>query len=112
MKIFRLSETYEFYIDPVEYSKLVRIEIFKSTDVPCTLRGRVWLQSTYNLYPTFINLEKNSHNQVFSSDQINQEITLSVATSPDWVTGVETDDEKAFFNEVYLSVCKFFTLEQ
>jgi hypothetical protein len=107
LKIFRLFETYEFYIDSVEDSKLVRIEIFKSTDAPCTLRVRVWVQSTYNLYPTFINFEKNSHDQVFSSDQLNQEITLSVATSPDWLTGVEIDDEKAFFNEVYLSVCNF-----
>lgn len=108
LKLFRLSEVYEFYADPVEHEKLVRIEIFKSMDASCSLRTRVWLQNTYNLYPTFINCEERSHDNIYSSDQINQEITLLVATSPDWLTGVEISDEKIFFNEIYSSVCKFF----
>lgn len=112
LKIFRLSEVYEFYVDSVEYTKLVRIEIFKSTDASCALRTRVWLQNTYNLYPTFINCEENYHNKIYSSDQINQDITISIAASPDWLTGVEIYDEKTFFNEIYSSVSKFLASNQ
>jgi hypothetical protein len=77
-------------------------------------RARVWIQNTYNLYPTFINTGTQGEDlkQTHSSDQICTEITLLVAEDSEWITGVKSKNAKEFFNLVLEKTIDFFVKNQ
>lgn len=110
MRIFRLVNSYEFYIDLNVEEKLIRIEIFEAIDESLVFRARVWHQNTYNLYPTFLNLGKSGEDlhRTYSSDYLNVDITATVSDSPEWLTGISLPSEKQFFDMVRANVISFF----
>ncbi|GAB6140616.1 hypothetical protein JCM14076_13450 [Methylosoma difficile] len=110
MRIFRLIGSYEFFVELSNEKKLVRIEIFEDINENFVFRTRVWLQNIYNLYPTMLNLGQNAEylKQLYSSEHLNVEITLSIADSPEWLTGISFDCEKEFFDIVRSNVMAFF----
>lgn len=107
MNIFSLKEVFEFFVNTGEDEKLVRIEIFESNDNDGIFRMRVWFQDTYNLYPTFLNIGKATHDWVYASEIINQEISLAVAPIPEWLTGIRYPDIKSFYDDVYKRVHQY-----
>ncbi|MFN8756754.1 MAG: hypothetical protein ACK5YB_14585 [Burkholderiales bacterium] len=102
MTLFRLSGTYEAFVGSEGSQRLVRIEVLVSLKDHEIYRARVWVQSTYNLYPTFLNLGKDGADlkQVHSSDQLNAEITSLIADDPSWATGIACSSEQAFLDQV------------
>lgn len=109
MRIFRLVNSYEFYIDLAVDEKLIRIEIFEAADESLVFRTRVWYQNTYNLYPTFLNLGQNGEDlhRVYSSDYLNVDMTATIADSPEWLTGISFPSEKKFFEMIRANVIAF-----
>ena len=80
----------------------VRMEIFKALEDEPLYRARIWMQNTYNLYPTFMNTDDNGddlHN-VHSSDQIDMEITTLIAEDPELITGKYYASESDFVDYV------------
>lgn len=110
MEIFHLVESYEFFIEYARDKKLVRVEIFESLGKRGLFRTRAWIQNTYNLYPTFVNMGAHGDDlrQVHSSDQLNMEITTLVAETPDWITGVHMSDKESFLTRIQQRVVEFF----
>lgn len=111
MKIFQLLEVYEFFANPDGKNNLVRIEIFEASDESCLFRARIWLQTTYDLHPTFISPHKDDA-RVFSSDQLNQDITLLLADDPSWLTGCRFTNKKIFFDKIFENVRGFFVTKK
>jgi hypothetical protein len=71
----------------------------QSMESPKKLRARAWEQSTYNLYPTFANPADfdAASSKLWSSDQINREITVLLSDDPtDLVLGKEWESEAEY----------------
>jgi len=86
--LFKLVSTCELFICLDGTDRPVRIEIF---------RARVWLQNTYDVHPTFVNNGGNAEfDTIYSSDQIDMEITSLIAESPTLMTGQRYLSEDAF----------------
>jgi len=100
--LFTLSTTYELLLDFNDTSRPVRIEVFRSIENPNIYRARVWDQNTYNLYPTFANIDSKDglQNKMLSCDEINREITTIVAEDPSLITGKEYPAEEEFVEYV------------
>lgn len=98
MEFFKQTSTYEVFLPVGGSSQLLRIEIFKSTTDANIFRARIWMQSTYNLYPTFMNIADDGSDlhRIHSSDQLNSEITSAVADDPSLMTGKRYDNEDQF----------------
>lgn len=100
--LFKLVSTYELFLALGATERPVRIEVFQSISDNDIYRARVWLQTTYNLYPTFLNSGRKGedlHN-THSCDQLNAEITTLIAESPDLLTGKRYRREKDFVDYV------------
>lgn len=100
--LFKLISIYEVILTLGTVERPVRIEIFRSVNGDSIYRARIWVQNTYNLYPTFINTGHNGedlHN-VHSSDQIDMEITSLIAEDPELITGKHFSSEDGFLNYV------------
>ena len=100
--LFTLSTTYELLLEFKDTSRPVRIEVFRSVENPNIYRARVWDQNTYNLYPTFVNIDSEDglQNKMLSCDEVNREITNIVAKEPTLITGKEYPGEKEFVEYV------------
>jgi hypothetical protein len=107
--VFELRGTYELIADYKHTIRPIRIEVFRSLEDEQIYRARVWEQSTYNLYPTFANIapEGGIKNKIFSSDQVNREITLLIAEDPTLITGMECSSEGAFLEYIKDLVAKY-----
>jgi hypothetical protein len=107
--LFRLVSTYELFLPPGTTERLVRIEVLQSLSDNDVYRARVWLQTTYNIYPTFLNTGgkgEDLHN-THSSDQLNAEITTLIAESHDLLTGKRCTSEKDFADYVSSRVMQY-----
>jgi len=100
--MFSLSATYEMLLEFKDTSRPVRIEVFRSAENENIFRARVWDQNTYNLYPTFANIESEGglQNKMLSCDELNREITTIVAEDPTLISGKEYSSEEAFVKYV------------
>ena len=98
MEFFKQTSTYEVFVPVGDSNQLLRVEIFKSNTDANIFRARIWVQSTYNLYPTFLNISDDGSDLhlIHSSDQLNSEITPAVANDPSLITGKRYDDEDQF----------------
>lgn len=98
MEFFKQASAYEVFLPGGDSSQLLRVEIFKSITDANIFRARIWVQSTYNLYPTFMNIADDGSDlhRVHSSDQVNSEITSVVADDPSLITGKRYDNEDQF----------------
>ncbi len=98
MNLFKLTSTYEHFLPVGNNSQLVRIEIFRSAADLNIYRARIWIQNTYNLYPTFMNTsnEGGDLHCLHSSDQLNSDITSVVAEDPSLITGIQFENENQF----------------
>ena len=83
-------------------SRPVRIEVFHSIENKNVFRARIWDQTTYNLYPTLANIEKEGglQNKMISCDELNREITIMLAEDTTLITGKEYASEKEFVEHV------------
>jgi len=110
MRIFRLLASYEFFVGSSKEENLIRVEIFEAIGEAQIFRTRVWLQNLYNLYPTMLNFGRNAGDlhRFHSSEHLNAEITLSIADSPDWITGISFLSEAKFLEAIQASVLVFF----
>lgn len=111
MRIFRLVESYEFFLEQAADKKLIRVEVLEAINEYRVYRARVWLQNTYNLYPTFLNLGPHGEDlrQVHSSDQLSMEITTLIAETPEWITGIQSKSAKDFFDFVLERIIALFS---
>lgn len=101
-KLFKLVSTYEVMVTLSTIECPVRMEIFKTLEGESLYRARIWVQNTYNLYPTFMNTDGNGedlHN-VHSSDQIDMEITTLIAEDTELITGKYYASESDFLDYV------------
>jgi hypothetical protein len=96
--LFRLISTYELFFPPGSTERLVRIDVLQSVSDNKMYRARVWRQTTYNLYPTFLNTGNKGEDlrHTHSSDQLDTDITILIAESPDLLTGVRCESEQDF----------------
>jgi len=110
VRTFQLTSTHEFFLEFESDEKLVRVEIFSATNERNIFRTRVWLQNTYNLYPTFLNVGPKGEDLklIHSCDQLNTDITVLIAASPDWITGVFCAAESDFLVMVASKVEQHF----
>jgi hypothetical protein len=101
-KYFKLISTYEVIVDNGKIEYPLRIEIFVSCFKDRIYRTRVWSSNTYNLYPTFLNIDDagNAVQQIFSCDQFDVDITSVIAKNPELITGINFESEEEFFKYV------------
>lgn len=92
--LYRLISTYELLLTVGGAERPARIEVFQSQD-GSKYRARIWIQNTYNLYPTLMNTNNSGDDlhTMHSSDEINQEITSIILEDPGLVTGKEFNGE-------------------
>jgi len=92
--LYKLISTYELLLELGSTERPVRIEIFQLPDGK-RFRARVWVQNTYNLYPTLININEKGDDlhAVHSSDDLNQEITSLILEDPELIRGKEFNSE-------------------
>ena len=98
---FKLISTYDVVLEFSTNTRPVRIEILQSTENPKKFRARAWDQITYNLYPTFANMSDDGgiENRLWSSDEINREITVLLSEDPaDLIWGKEWDSEQDYLS--------------
>jgi hypothetical protein len=97
-QLFSLHSTYELLLELGNTLRPIRAEVFIGVENPTVFRARIWEQTTYNLYPTFANITKGEgpQNRLLSCDEINREITLMVADSPEFITGKQWVSEEEF----------------
>lgn len=109
MELFKLSSTYEVLVEFGGAVRPVRIEILVSIDNPRKLRARVWEQNTYNLYPTFANIgpEGGLENRLMSCDELNREISMSVAEEPEMLLGREWESEEVFLDHIKDAILRY-----
>lgn len=107
--MYKLISTYELFVSLSGADRLLRIEVFNSVENNTIFRARIWLQNTYNLYPTFMNLSEDGKNlqKFHSSDEMNMEITSLIANDPSFITGNEYGDEREFLDFVISLVNDF-----
>jgi len=100
--MFKLQSTFELLLNFNDTTRPIRIEVFSMTDNPKIYRARVWDQNTYDLYPTFLNMPQDNGEQrkMYSSDEVNREITNIVAEDISLITGKEYPNEEAFVEYV------------
>lgn len=110
MHIFSLVKTYEFFLENSDDKRLIRIELFEAIDDGEVLRARVWIQNTYNIYPTFLNLGPQGEDLklIHSSDQLNIDITLSVSDTPEWITGIRGMSTDSFLDLIQKRIVAFY----
>ena len=106
-KLFELSNTYEMLLDFGSTTRPIRIEIFRGIENINLFRARIWDQCTYNLFPTFLNIDLDSKKKIYSSDEINREITLTIAEEPNFITGKEYLNEKEFLKYIKSLIIKY-----
>lgn len=96
--VFTLVSTYELLLDAGETVRPFRIEVFQSRDDKGVFHGRVWQQTTYNLYHTFSNISAGEgiQNRLLSCDEINREVTSLVADSVEFITGKKCESQEEF----------------
>ncbi len=109
-QMFQLIETIELLVELTVETKLIRVEIFESANKNGFFRTRIWLQNIYDVYPTMLNHDLNrvGNERIYSSELLNVDITLSVAESPEWMTGIPCDCKEDFFNMIQSRVLNFF----
>ncbi len=109
--IFKLSNTYEMLLEFKDTSRPVRIEIFCDIENSNLFRARIWDQNTYNLYPTMLNIDEEGglKNNMYSCDEINREITLTIAEQPTLITGKKYSNEEEFLKYVQSLVVNYQT---
>jgi hypothetical protein len=98
--LFKLISTYELVLTLNDAERPVRIEVFSSASNNQIYRARVWVQNTYNLYPTFLNIGEHGEDlhKMHSSDQLDTDITTIIAEDPDLITGKRYGNEQAFLD--------------
>ncbi len=85
----------------------VRKEIFRSIENVNYFRARIWDQCTYDLYPTFLNIDLENNKKIYSSDELNREITLTVAEESNLITGKEYSNEEEFLKYIKSLIIKY-----
>lgn len=100
--LFKLVSTYEILLYLEQTDRPVRIEVFRSLSDCQMYRARVWVQNTYNLYPTLLNTGNRGEDThtMHSCDLVNMEITLAIAEDPDFITGKHYKDEEDFVDYI------------
>ncbi len=107
---FILQSTYEVTLEFSTNIRPVRVEIFRSTENKKKLKARVWDQITYNMYPTFANMEKESaiENTLMSHDEVNREITMLLSDDPnDLFHGKEWESEELYLSHLKGLIAKY-----
>ena len=100
--LFKLISTYEIILHLNKTDRPDRFEVFRSLADDSIYRARVWVQNTYNLYPTSLNINDKGDDlhRMHSCDELAQEITLAIAGNPDFITGKKYTDEQAFVDYI------------
>jgi hypothetical protein len=109
--LFKLTSVYEYFLPAKDQpDKLVRLEIFNSVEETDIYRVRVWLQNTYNLYPTLINIDSQGNDlmSIHSSDDLNQDITSIVFSDGEIILGKRFSDEDSLINHAKDNIDIFF----
>jgi len=111
-ELFKLSNTYEMLLEFKDVSRMIRVEIFHSTGNDSLYRARIWDQTTYNLYPTFLNIAEDGglKNEMYSCDEINREITTIIAEEPTLITGKVYSSENDFLEYIKVLIGKYHEL--
>jgi hypothetical protein len=106
--LYKLTSTYELLLDLGSTERPVRIEIFQSPDGK-KFRARVWVQNTYNMYPTLMNVNEKGDDlhAMHSCDELNQEITFLILDDPDLIRGKEFESEKKLLQYLETRVNSF-----
>lgn len=102
-EFFKLISTYDVVMKFSTNVRPIRIEILQSTENPKKLRASVWDQNTYDLYPTFANMnnDQGAESKLWSSDELNREITTLLSEDPnDLFWGKEWDSESDLLNYI------------
>jgi len=108
-ELWKLVATYELLLELGPIHRPVRIEVFKSNNGSSRFRARLWVQGTYNLYPTFLNMGPQGQDlhKIHSSEEMNQEITSLVVENPAFIEGIEFQSEVAFVEALQGLVTKY-----
>ncbi len=108
-ELWKLVATYELLLELGQTRRPVRVEVFKSNNGGSRFRARLWVQGTYNLYPTFLNMGPQGQDlrHVHSSEELNQEITSLVVENPAFMEGIEFESEGAFVEALQGLVAKY-----
>jgi hypothetical protein len=90
-KIFKLKSVFEYQFDSNGRQRSARIEVFQSLREPRLLRGRVWLQDFYNLYPSIANTSAEGVDQrrIHSADEVSVEISTFLTSDDRYLTANE-----------------------
>jgi hypothetical protein len=107
--IYRLVSVYEVLLRISKIDRPVRLEIFRSLIDLENYRARIFVQNTYNLYPTFINIGEHGEDLhvVHSADHIDMDITSLVAEVPGLMTGINFPSEDVFLEYVLDLLAKY-----
>jgi len=108
-ELWKLVATYELLLELGQTRRPVRVEVFKGTNGSSRYRARLWVQGTYNLYPTFLNTGPQGQDlhRMHSSEELNQEITSLVVDDPAFIEGIEYKSEAAFVEALQGLVIKY-----
>ena len=107
--LFKLIATYELVVEFSTLERPVRIEIFKPLEDKFLYRARVWMQNTYNLYPAYLNTDKNGEdlNTIHSSDQLDMDMTSLITDDPEIITGKHYMNKSDFLDYLKSSINYF-----
>ena len=100
--LFKLISTYETLATLPTYGGPVRMEIFKSQDDQSLNRARIWLQGTYNLYPSGLNRDEKGGDlhRTHSEDKVDADMTPIICEDYTLVTGKHYASESDFVDYV------------
>ena len=114
--MFRLISTYEMLGSTFKrkVGGSLRMEIFKSQDNQSLYRARIWLQGTYNLYPSELNRDGKGGDlhRTHSEDTIDTEMTTIISNDYTLVTGKYYKSESDFVNYIKSLIEAFFIDEK
>ena len=94
--VFRLISTFECYAEIKATRRLFRIDVLCSVTDSSVFRTRIWIQNTYNLYPTLLNSNPAGRDPhvSHSADELNTDITSVIVDDERYLSGIRCEGEQ------------------
>jgi len=92
-KLFRLANVYELGSTFDNINSDIRIEIFEDIDSNYRMI-KVWAKRSYDVYPTFTNINKFKNDKVYSSDLLSVEITNFITDDISLLKGKQISEKQ------------------
>jgi hypothetical protein len=95
-ELFRLMSTFEYSVQIKSTQRWFRIDVLASVSDSSVFRTRIWIENTYNLYPTLLNCDAAGRDLhlVHSADELNTAITSVIVDDPRCMSGVRCGGEQ------------------